>query len=114
MRSVTGFVTLSLTFNKLLPCTNVSIGVTNPDRLSGTAPSPLREKVGVRGYKQLILFSPAIAPALLYLLHPCSRLPNPLQLEREQAKSGMLFSQFCNKLIDKHMHVRGDFLDAAA
>jgi hypothetical protein len=28
--------------------------------------------------KYLILISSAIAPALLYLLHPCSRHPNPL------------------------------------
>jgi len=33
-------------------------------------------------FKYLILFSSAIAPALLYLLHPCSRHPIPLQQER--------------------------------
>jgi len=69
------------------------------------APSPKGEQregfrwVGIReDGKRLILFSSAIAPALLYLLHPCSRHPSPLQQGRGLGASATHCFYYAEKL----------------
>ena len=65
---------------------------------SPTAPSPKGEGGDEGGCKCLILLSSAIAPALLYLLHPCSRHPSPLQQERELGASATHCFYYAEKL----------------